>query len=171
MFTKSDIEKYFMAEKQTGMLFLVIGIIAFALALYLYLVHKAPFQKGLAIPILIIGIIQAVAGFTVYDRSDKQRIDNVYAYDLNPSKLQDVELARMKIVQKNYVLMRWAEIVFLAAGIVLVVFSCNESGRKFFLGIGIGLIIQSAILLTADYFAERRTVVYATGIKEFLQIK
>ncbi|ULQ52282.1 hypothetical protein [Flavihumibacter fluvii] len=171
MFTKSDIEKYFIAEKQESMFFLVIGLIAISLSAYFYFVHKAPFQKGLAIPILLIGFIQAVVGYTVYDRSDRQRIDNVYAYDMNPSKLQVEELARMKTVNHNFIVYRWVEIACLTAGIILVVMFCKEDTNRFVLGVGTGLAIQAAIMLTADFFAERRALWYTKGIEEFLQIK
>jgi hypothetical protein len=171
MFTKADIEKYFIAEKQESLLFIVFGLAAIVLSLYFYFMQRTPLSKGLAIPILIIGLVQVVVGFTVYSRSDRQRIDNVYAYDMNPSRLQSEELGRMKTVNKNFVIYRWMEIICLAVGILLVVVFCKIESRQLFLGIGLGLAVQAAIMLCADFFAEQRALKYTRGIEEFIQIK
>lgn len=52
MFSKAEIEKYFTAEKQGSLLFLVIGVVAIILELVFYLGLKTSFYKGAAIPIL-----------------------------------------------------------------------------------------------------------------------
>ncbi len=171
MFTKRDIEAYFIAEKQESLLFLVIGMVALGLAGYFYFIQKSPVYKGLAIPLLVIGIIQVVVGFTVYTRSDRQRIENVYAYDMSPSKLQQEELVRMKTVNKNFQVYKWLEIGCLAAGVLLVILNCKATNRQFLLGIGVGLLIEAVFMLGADYFAAKRAIRYTNGIEEFLQIR
>jgi hypothetical protein len=55
---------------------------------------------------MAIGLLMGVAGFTVYNKSDKQRIQNVYAYDLNSAELKDKEIPRMQTVMKNFVVYR-----------------------------------------------------------------
>src|SRR5271170_5936413 len=102
MFTKADIEKYFLAEKQESLAFLVVRIIAILLAAGFFFLWKTNFAKGAAVPLLIIGLIQVVVGYTVYARSDNQRIDNVYACDMNPNKLKKDELPRIKRVNKDF---------------------------------------------------------------------
>ena len=84
MLTRADIEKYFLAEKQTGLIFIVIGVVAILLAIGFFFYWKTSLFKGMAIPLLIFGLLEAIAGYTIYNRSDKQRIDNVYAFDMNP---------------------------------------------------------------------------------------
>ena len=66
MFSKQDIEKYFLAEKQLGLSFIVIGAIAMVLAIVFYLVLKTSFYKGAAIPLLGIGLIQLVASMSLF---------------------------------------------------------------------------------------------------------
>jgi drug/metabolite transporter (DMT)-like permease len=168
MFTKADIEKYFFAEKQESLLFLIIGIIAIAVAVYFFFIHKGAWQKGMAIPLLLIGLIQAIVGYTVYARSDKQRIDNVYAYDMNPSKLKMEELPRMQTVNKNFVTYRWVEIALLLAGLAMVFLYRNNIDKQLLYGVGIALALQSAIMLGADYFAESRAKNYTNGLTEWL---
>ncbi|HVM87167.1 MAG TPA: hypothetical protein VMT76_03200 [Puia sp.] len=169
MFTKAGIEKYFFAEKQGSLFFLVIGIIAVLLAISFYFFLKNNFYKGAAIPLIIIGIIQMVVGYTVYARSDKQRIDNVYAYDMNPGKLKNEELPRMKIVNKNFITYRWTEIVFIIAGIGLIIYFNANKERGFWFGLGITVAIQAAIMLSADYFAEKRAKVYTSLLESLVQ--
>ena len=79
MFTKTDIEKYFLGEKQESFLFLLIGIAAVIVAIIFFSFLKTPFYKGAALPLLLIGILLGSVGFTVYKRSDGDRIRNVYA--------------------------------------------------------------------------------------------
>ena len=120
MFTKADIEKYFLAEKNESLIFLIIGVTAILFAIGFFFFWKTNFAKGAAVPLLIIGLVQAAAGYVVYARSDNQRIDNVYAYDMNPAKLKNEELPRMKTVNRNFLIYRWVEILFVVTGLVLI---------------------------------------------------
>lgn len=51
MFTKADIEKYFIAEKSESMLFLVFGLIAISLSIFFFSYLKTNFYKGAAVPL------------------------------------------------------------------------------------------------------------------------
>ena len=102
MFSKTDIEQYFSAEKQGSLFFLAVGIVAVIASIILFFVLKTPFFKGTAIPMIIIGLIAGTIGFTIYKRSDEDRIRNVYAYDLNPIELKVKELPRMQKVMKSF---------------------------------------------------------------------
>jgi hypothetical protein len=165
MFTKTDIEKYFTAEKQESLLFLIIGIAAIVTAFGFYFFLKTNFWKGAAIPLLLIGIIQVVVGATVYRRSDGDRIRNVYAYDMNPAELQTKELPRMKAVNKSFVVYRYIQITLLLAGLALLLYFRGNPPKSFWYGLGITLAIQSALMLGADYFAEKRAKIYTRLIE------
>ena len=167
MFTKTDIEKYFTVEKSESLLFVIIGIAAIVLAVIFFFFLKTNFYKGIAVPFLLIGLIQLTVGFVVYKRCDDDRKRNVYAYDSNPSQLKNKEIPRMEKVNKNFVLYRWIEIVLILAGLVLIFLYRSNTERSFWYGLGIGLAIQAAIMLGADYFAEARAMVYTKGLQEF----
>ncbi len=167
MLTKADIEKYFVAEKGESLLFLVIGIIAILLFFIFYLSLKTNFYKGAAIPLLAIGIVQIVAGYTVYSRSDEQRISNVYAYDMDPGKIKNEELPRMKKVNKNFIIYRWIEIALLVAGILLLFLFRADQNKTFWFGLGLTLAMQAAIMLLADHFAAQRARVYTGQLERF----
>ena len=56
MFTKTNIEKYFVAEKQESLLFVIFGIAAIVLALVGLFYWKTQFWKGASIPLNVQGI-------------------------------------------------------------------------------------------------------------------
>jgi hypothetical protein len=167
MLSKTDIEKYFIAEKQESLVFLVIGIVAIIVALIFYFMVKTPVYRGAAVPLLVLGLIQAVAGYTVYVRSDDQRISQVYAYDMNPDQLKTVELTRMRKVKTSFQIYRWIEIGAFIAGITLIILFRNQAGKMFWAGLGITLTMMSAELFVADFIAEKRAVYYTKQLEEF----
>lgn len=169
MFTKSDIEKYFIAEKQESLLFLCMGVAGILLALVFYFFVKTPLYKGAAIPLLLIGLLLGVVGYTVYKRSDADRIRNVYALDMNPAELKTKELPRMETVMKSFVLYRYIEIALALVGIILFVYYRNDIRQPFWKGLGAGLAVMALLALGADYFAEKRGHRYINGLREFVQ--
>jgi uncharacterized membrane protein HdeD (DUF308 family) len=167
MFTKTDIEAYFLAEKQGSLLFMVVGLVAIALALLFLFLVRGKFYKGAALPLLLIGIIQLSASYTVFRRSDEDRVRNVYAYDANPYQLKNDELPRMKKVNSRFVTYRWIEIMLTLAGAVLVFYFRAKPSGQFWFGLGVTLALQGVIMLGADYMAEQRSRAYTSGIEAF----
>lgn len=168
MFTKADAEAYFNGEKQESMLFMLIGLLAILAAAFLFFYVKQQWSKGMAIPVLLIGLIQVVVGYTVYARSDEQRKDIVYKMDMNPHALKVQEVPRMKTVMKNFVVYRYTEIGLLLVGLILVFVFKDKTERQFWMGIGAGLALQAALMLIADGMAEKRGSQYLTGMKSYL---
>lgn len=166
MLTKTDIEKYFIAEKQESLLFLGIGIAAIIIALLGVFVWKTQFWKGASIPFILIAVLQIIAGFTVYNRSDADRIRVVYALTMNPEDLKEKELPRMETVNKNFVIYRYVEIALLLVGVVLIALYKNNIDKQFIYGIAVALAIQATLMLGADYFAEKRALIYTAQLKE-----
>ncbi len=168
MFSKTDIEKYFMAEKQESLLFVLIGVTGIVTAIVFFFFLKTNFYKGAAVPFMLIGLLLGVAGYTVYKRSDSDRRRNVYAYDMNPSELKEKELPRMKSVMKNFVKYRYAEIFLLLLGAALYVYFIRDFSHDFWRGFGLALAVMALLALTADFFAEQRGKVYIRGIESFI---
>ncbi|MES1225400.1 MAG: hypothetical protein ABUT20_58505 [Bacteroidota bacterium] len=171
MFTKTDIEKYFFAEKQAGLLFLLIGIAAIITAIVFLSILKMPFYKGASIPLILVGILVGIIGFSVYKRSDADRIRNVYAYDMNPSELKQKELPRMKIVMKSFAIYLYFEIALLVTGVALYIYFIRDFKNDFWRGVGLALAIMSLLALAADFFAEKRGRVYTDGLESYLSKK
>ncbi len=168
MFSKTDIEKYFNAEKGESWVFMAIGIAGIIAAIIFFFFIKTNFYKGAAIPLLLVGLLLGVVGYNVYKRSDGDRTRNVYAYDMNPGELKEKELPRMETVMKNFVAYRYTEIALALVGIVLFFYFKNNAGREFWKGFGLTLTIMALLALSADYFAETRGKIYIDGIKSFV---
>ena len=168
----SFIYKYFIAEKQGSLLFLIIGIVAILLAVIFWFFIKTnpSFFKGAAIPLLAIGIIQCVVGYTVYSRSDKQRTDIAYNIGVEPASfVKQHELPRMKAVMKNFIIYRWVEIAFILTGIILIFLFRTNPDKTFWYGLGLALAIQALLMLGADYFAEKRGEVYTKELQKLVE--
>lgn len=168
MFSKTDIEQYFSAEKQGSLFFLSVGIVAVIAALILFFVLKTPFYKGAAIPMIIVGLIAGGIGFTFYNRSDDDRIRNVYAYDLNPDELKQKEYPRMQKVMTSFKAIIIAEVVFSAAAIFLFFYFRTNTAQQLWSGVGAGLFIMAVAALLLDVAAQRRAAVYTKGLETFI---
>ena len=156
MFSKAVIEQYFSAEKQGSLFFLAVGIVAVIAAVVLFFVLKSPFYRGVAVPMLFVGLIAGAIGFTIYKRSDADRISNVYAYDMDPSQLKQKEYPRMIKVMKSFSIIIMLEVVFLVVGICLFFYFRSNSDRQLLSGIGAGLFLMAIAALVLDITAQRR---------------
>jgi uncharacterized membrane protein HdeD (DUF308 family) len=165
--TKADIEKYFIAEKHESLLFLIIGLVAIVLGLIFYFGVRTHMAKGAAVPFLLLGLIQAIVGYTVYQTSDDQRVNQVYAYDMNPAQLKTKELARMGKVNRHFILYRLIEIGGVLTGIVLILIFRNRPENHFWVGLGIALSVMGAELFIADFIAAKRALQYTQQLQHF----
>jgi hypothetical protein len=156
------IKNYFNAEKAESLLFMGFGILAIILSVYFFFYLKDSFWKGLAIPLVFFSIVQIVIGITIFTRSPKDnlKVENVLKYE--PQKIQTEEIPRMEKVLKNFVYYRYFEIAMILLGVILM-FSLSKYG--FWKGFGLGLFIQCAILLSLDFFAEKRGHTYLQHIQ------
>ena len=147
------IKNYFNAEKAESLLFIGFGIFALVLSIYFFFFIKDSFWKGLAIPLIFFSLIQIVIGTTIFTRSPKDnlKVENIFKYE--PNKIQSEEIPRMEKVMKNFVLYRYFEIAMIFLGIILM-YALSNYG--FWKGFGLGLFIQCAVLLSLDFFAEKR---------------
>jgi uncharacterized membrane protein HdeD (DUF308 family) len=169
MFTKADAEAYFNGEKQESIIFITIGVLAILVALLLFFYIKHQWGKGAAWPLLLIGILQLVVGYTVYTRSDAQRKDIVYKMDMNKDSLIREELPRMEKVMKNFSIYRYIEVGLFVAGIAMFFYFRNQQDKQLWMGLFAALALQAGLMLIADGVAERRGHRYLEGIKVYLK--
>lgn len=165
MFSKTDIENYFNSEKAGSWVFIGLGITAILLALVFVFFLKTSLYKGMAVPMAAMGMILAIIGISVYSRSGRQLLDNVYAYENNPAKLKNEELPRMKKVMKSFVLLRWIEITLFLTGAGVYFYFIRDFRQDFWRGFGFTLAIMALVALSADYFAEKRARIYTKGLE------
>lgn len=171
MFTKTDIEKYFIAEKNENLLFVILGIGAITLSLVGIFYWQTSFWKGAAIPLILIALIQIIVGYTVFARSDKQLNSILSNFETDVLKLQNEELPRMEDVNKNFTTYKWTEIILLVAGIALALVYRENPDKQLIVGIGVALAIEAALMFGADFMAEKRATNYNNALKSFLMKK
>jgi hypothetical protein len=149
--------KYFHGERVESFLFLVVGLAGLAVSCYSLFLKASSYWKGFAIPFLLVSILEIIVGISLIYRSPKDiiRVEN---YIKNEQfKIKTDEIPRMEKVMKNFVSYRYLEIALILIGAILY-FASTDS--DFWRGLGFGLFIQASIVLTLDYFAERRGFIY-----------
>jgi len=156
------VEKYFTGEKAESYLFLAMGIMSIILAVYFFFTLKQSFWKGVAVPFLLVAILEIIVGYTIVTRSPKDivRVENILQN--NKQHIQTEEIPRMEKVLQNFVVFRYIEIALIILGILLMY---ATPAASFWKGLGLGLFMQASIVLTLDFFAESRGKIYI----EYLQ--
>jgi hypothetical protein len=164
--TVDFIHTYFNGEKKESLLFIILGLAGILAAILLIFIGKTNFYKGVAIPFIAIGILHFIVGFSIYTRSNTQRIDMAYQYGIAGNKAPQEEITRMEKVIKNFVIYRYAEIFLILVGLGLIFFYKTNIDKSFWYGLGIALALEAAISLSADFFAEKRGNVYLNTLQE-----
>lgn len=153
------IQTYFTEEKIESLFFIILGSIAVLLAIIFLGIIKYSFFKGMAIPLLFIGLMQIVVGSIVYSRvpKDIERMDQII--NNQTSLIQTTEIHRMETVLQNFTIYKWIEITLIILGIILIL-TFYKSQQTFWKGLGLGLLIQACIMLSLDIIAEHRADIY-----------
>lgn len=159
-----SMHNYFRAEKAEALLFLAAGVLAVGFACWAFFAARENFYVGMAIPVLLVGLIQLVVGATVFFRTAQQvaGLDAQFAADVN--SFATAESARMIQVMRNFSIYKWVEIAFVLGGVVLLIFRAAH----FWQGLALGLLMQGALMLTLDIFAERRGERYQQEIQQLI---
>ena len=152
---------YFAAEKNEAALFMLIGVAAIALSIYLCISGNA--YRTIAFPLVAIALIQLVVGGSVFFRTDGQVDALTQEYEASVAAYTEAEIERMEPVMNNFQIYKSIEIVLLLSGIILsFLFRQNMT----WYAIAIGLIAQSAIMLILDLFAEKRGDMYLEFLRQ-----
>lgn len=156
------ITQYFGEEKRESIYFVCIGFIACSFSLFYLLLRKEPHSNGIAYAFVSIGLIQLVVGITVYLKSDLDTVRVMHYVEKEIKSIQDHEIPRMLLIMKYFVIYRWVEIALIIIGFLLVfIFEPKTMGN----GLGIGLVIQTTVMLVLDYNAEKRGKSYLDYLK------
>jgi hypothetical protein len=110
-----------------------------------------------------VGLIQLVVGSAVYFRTDNQVATLLQQLQNQPTQFYQEELARMIIVNKNFDIYKIIEIALSVVGVVLVIVFRQD--KNVWLGVGLGLTLQSLLMLGLDFFAEKRADAYTAQIQ------
>ena len=156
------IQSYFQAEKRGGFIAMAIGITACAVGGCILLSAGAPFYTGLSIPLVVIGFVQIMVGATVARRSDFQADDLEKLWAESSAEFRRLESSRMEVVLRNFVRIKWVEIVFIVLGLTMILLNPAFNFTK---GLGVGLLGQGGFMLLFDFLAEKRGRAYEAFVK------
>ncbi len=158
------ISEYFNSEKFESLFFIGVGILAITLGIYYWLVIKEPFYNGNATALMLVALVQLTVGISVYFRSPKDiiRVENTIKNDVY--KIKTEEIPRMNVVMKNFIIYRYVEIALIILGLIMFFYFPSVS---FWKGLGVGLFIQASLMLSLDYFAEKRGATYLQHLTTF----
>lgn len=156
----SFITNYFRGEKRESYLFISAGFVFLVLGYYGYFVSESAFHNGASIPFALIAIIQIIVGSNIAYRTDAQvrNLLDLFSKDFNA--FETAEQSRMAGVMQNFTWIKRIELGLFLLGLVLLILAVGGKISTIMLGVGVGLVIQCALMLVFDLFAELRAREY-----------
>ncbi len=157
---RDQLPVYFAAEKHEALLFLLVGLAAIGLSIWLVTSHNS--YRGMAYPLVVVALIQIAVGWTVHSRTDGQVVQLTAQLDADPLAFVSDETSRMATVIRNFHIYKAIEIALLLCGVLMTLMSRQT---EVFYGAGVGLVAQAALMLVLDLFAEKRAYEYVDAVR------
>ena len=157
-----EMTDYFVGEKQESVLFMLAALMALGLAIWLW--TQGHRLRWMALPLVVVALMQLVVGVTIFARTDAQLAKLSTQLVSAPAEFKQAETERMQTVMTHFKMYKTVELVLLLVGACLIGFFSKWDAAT---GIGIGLVVQAGFTLALDLFAEARGDAYLnvlTGI-------
>ena len=146
-----EMTDYFVGEKQESVLFMLAALMALGLAIWLW--TQGHRLRWMALPLVVVALMQLVVGVTIFSRTDAQLAKLSTQLVSAPAEFKQAETERMQTVMANFKLYKSVELALLVLGACLVAFFSKWDAAT---AIGIGLVLQASFTLALDLFAEAR---------------
>lgn len=166
MITKTDIEKYFIEEKQTSLLLIILSITAIVVAIVCWFIWKTQFCKGITIALSVIALVQLILSYNNYNSYDKQRINAVYTLDMNPTDIQFKEAPRALQYLNATQTKRYVYMALFIVGAIMFFYFKSKIDKQLLVGIGFATLLFTFILMSIHYYSEKKTVHYTAQLKQ-----
>jgi hypothetical protein len=150
-----ELTAYFVAEKQGGLLLVALAIAGAALAGYLFATRSV--FSAMAWPLLVLGGLELVIGVTIASRTPSQIAELEAGFQHTRTRTITSELERMARINHTFVNVKKVEIALIAVSLVFLIARPAPATLG---AIGLGILLQSAVLLVFDTFAHHRAVHY-----------
>jgi hypothetical protein len=153
---------YFQGEKTEALIFILpVGLLSLVFSAWLLTDNSTSFMRGVAIPLLLMGLLMTTVGAVVGYRTPGQVAALEQSLQVDQQAALQMEIDRMTKVNKA-----WP--VYLAiwgfCGVLGLVLRFATSA-DLLQGMGIALIFVCGVGLLVDGFAERRTQPYVTALR------
>jgi hypothetical protein len=159
----SELVDYFTAEKQGAVVIGGVGIVSVLFAAYLWLTGSV--FRAMAWPLIVIGAGQLAIGVGLWIRTDPQVTRLQEGLRSSPQVTVDSELTRMARVNRSFKIVVAVEILLIGVGLFLALIL--RSRHLAWASVGMGLLLQAAVTLVFDLFAEHRAAVYTRWLVDF----
>jgi hypothetical protein len=146
-----EMTDYFVGEKQESVLFMLAALMALGLAFWLW--TQGHRLRLMALPLVVVALMQLVVGVTIFSRTDAQLAKLSTQLVSAPAEFKQGETERMQTVMANFKLYKSVELALLVLGTCLIAFFSKWDAAT---AIGIGLVVQAGFTLALDLFAEAR---------------
>lgn len=156
---------YLEGEKAQGSWWTGVGLMGVG-ASVAALTQRTSFARGMAYPLGIVGIIQMAYGIGAIARADGVIAKNHQAIAEDAAGFQKTELARIRRSGTGYLIIEIVEGVLIAGGTVLAIVGASTDSDSL-KGVGVGLAIQGAAMLTLDGVAHARASRYQNALERF----
>jgi hypothetical protein len=147
--------RYFEGEKQAALCAVALGLSSIGFAVWLFR-GSSPF-RAMLYPLALVGLLQLAVGIGLYARTPGQvaALDAGMASD-KPKTTAD-ETERMRRVMRSFGFLKLVWVALIAAGAAMVM---AARSRPAVVGVGMALLVEAAVMLAFDVFAERRGAEY-----------
>jgi hypothetical protein len=153
-------ETYFTGERNAGLVLAVLGVVGLTAAVLLY-----PARWGLrsfAVTLGVMAVIEIAIGVGLYARTGPQVSGLLALFGSDAARFFSTEGARMARVQRNFVIVEYAEVAVI---LLATVTALTLKHRLTLSGIALGLLLNTAVLLAFDVVAERRGAAYLAALE------
>ncbi|MGE0485120.1 MAG: hypothetical protein AB7Q81_13335 [Gammaproteobacteria bacterium] len=154
----AELLAYFSAERDGAWLLVAMGIGGLGLATWLW--HARHVHQAMAWPLLLFALLELGIGLGLAWRTPAQVATLTAGLAAAPAATLATERARMAAVNRNFRIVKVVETVLIVLGTALVVLG----GRASLTGIGLGLVVEAALLLAFDVFAATRAAHYSAWL-------
>jgi hypothetical protein len=152
--------RYFDGEKQAATAAIALGILSLAFAAWLYR-GASPFRAMLW-PLALVGLVQLGLGIGLHARTPGQVAALEAGMASERATTRTAEVDRMQKVMRSFELIKAVEVALVAAAVVMIMAMAR---RPAVVGVGMALLVEAAVMLAFDVFAERRAAQYVAFLE------
>ncbi len=164
MFTKTDIEQYFVAFKNEQLFLIVLGSVTLIVAIVFFAGLKTQWYKGFALPLAVFAVLNMGAGFSNYKKADILKVRNVYNYDLHPELLLTKELPRINEMNQNFNVLIYINISIIFAAAFIFFYFKKKDGNEYYMGVAASLFLVALLSVIIYSALKSRSKNYENGV-------
>jgi hypothetical protein len=157
----TELAEYFAAERQGGFLLVALALVGLGFAGFLVLTRHA--FLAMAWPLVVLGALQLIVGFTVALRTPAQLLTLSEGLRNQPVATATAETQRMRTIDRNFRVFKAVEVAFILVGLLLILLLPHSSAWA---AMGMGLLVEASVLLVFDSFAHHRAEVYTKWLQQ-----